>query len=56
VNSHVHGEQWRTPEPADLIFPKWHRDYPSTNRSFVSTVKADLVQLTVCGIHTFASA
>jgi len=26
VNSNVLGEQWRTPEPTDLIFPKWQRE------------------------------
>jgi hypothetical protein len=26
VNSNVLGEQWPTPEPTDLIFPKWQRE------------------------------
>jgi integrase len=26
VNSNVLGEQWRRPEPTDLIFPKWQRE------------------------------
>jgi integrase len=26
VNSNVIREQWRTPEPTDLIFPKWQRE------------------------------
>ncbi len=26
VNSNVLREQWRTPEPTDLIFPKWQRE------------------------------
>ncbi len=26
VNSNVLGEQWRTPEPTDLLFPKWQRE------------------------------
>jgi hypothetical protein len=26
VNSNVLGEQWRTPGPTDLIFPKWPKD------------------------------
>src|ERR1700758_1064769 len=26
VTSPVLGEEWRTPEPTDLIFPKWQRE------------------------------
>ena len=26
MNSNVLGERWRTPEPTDLIFPKWQRE------------------------------
>jgi hypothetical protein len=26
VTSAVLGEQWQTPGPADLIFPKWQRE------------------------------
>jgi hypothetical protein len=30
VNSNVLGEQWRTPEPTDLIFPKSQRELLKT--------------------------
>ena len=66
VNSDVLGEQWRTPEPTDLIFPKWQRELFKTilneqklrfdREGRARTASYSLVQPTVCGIHTSASA
>jgi hypothetical protein len=59
VTSTTPREQWRTPEPTDLIFPKWQRELFKTilkNRSFVSTAKVDPVRPTVCGIPRSACA
>jgi hypothetical protein len=59
VTSAVLSEQWRMPEPTDLIFPSGSASFSklsSTNRIFASTAKADPVQPTVCGIRTSACA
>jgi hypothetical protein len=55
----VFGQRGRTPEPTDLIFPKCSASFSkpsSTNRSFVSTAKADPVPPAASGIPTSAGA
>jgi hypothetical protein len=62
-NSDVRGEEWHTPEPTDLIFPKWHGELFKTllssrpslkRRIFGSTETADHVRRTACGIRISA--
>jgi hypothetical protein len=57
--SAVFGQRGRTPEPADLIFQSGSASFSkpsSTNRSFVSTAKADPVPPTASAIPTSACA
>ena len=53
-NSDVRGEEWRTPEPTDLIFPRWQTELFKTSlrrRIFGSTETADHVPRTAYGTY-----
>jgi hypothetical protein len=48
-------EEWRLPQPTDLIFPKWQRELFTTILD-EETAKAGREPLRACGAHTSVCA